>query len=159
MVATSTSTREHELMNQPAGTELRPVPEHSGSNQGRFQPGQSGNPAGKPGGARHKATRAVEALLDGEAEALTRKAIGQGQIASQHPIRQRSPLQSTFRTSRHVTARCASYRPLIVMGLQILFGGVAVPHPRNQSEWLSFPRRVLFCWRPPQLGNVRIKPS
>jgi hypothetical protein len=40
-----------------------------------FQKGMSGNPAGKPKGARHKATRAVEALLDGEAEALTRKAI------------------------------------------------------------------------------------
>lgn len=33
-----------------------------------------GNP-GRPAGARHKATLAAEALLDGEAEALTRKAI------------------------------------------------------------------------------------
>ena len=41
----------------------------------RFQPGQSGNPAGKPKGARHAATLAAEALLDGEAEALTRKCI------------------------------------------------------------------------------------
>jgi hypothetical protein len=40
-----------------------------------FQPGQSGNPAGRPPGARHKVTLAIEALLDGEAEALTRKAI------------------------------------------------------------------------------------
>lgn len=39
--------------------------------RGRFGPG---NP-GRPKGARHKATRAAEALLDGEAEALTRKAI------------------------------------------------------------------------------------
>lgn len=38
---------------------------------GRFSPG---NP-GKPPGARHKATRAVEALLDGEAETLSRKAV------------------------------------------------------------------------------------
>ena len=43
--------------------------------RGGFQPGQSGNPAGKPKGARNKTTLAVEALLDGEAEALTRKAI------------------------------------------------------------------------------------
>ena len=42
---------------------------------GRFAPGVSGNPAGKPAGARHKVTRAIEALLDGEHEALTRKAI------------------------------------------------------------------------------------
>lgn len=37
----------------------------------RFAPG---NP-GKPKGARHRATQAVEALLDGEADMLTRKAI------------------------------------------------------------------------------------
>lgn len=40
-----------------------------------FQPGKSGNPAGKPKGARHKTTLAIEALLEGEAEMLTRKAI------------------------------------------------------------------------------------
>lgn len=37
----------------------------------RFKPGN----AGKPKGARHKTTLAIEKLLDGEAEALTRKAI------------------------------------------------------------------------------------
>jgi hypothetical protein len=42
---------------------------------GRFQPGQSGNPAGKPKGARNATTLAMEALLDGESAALTRKAI------------------------------------------------------------------------------------
>ena len=40
-----------------------------------FQPGQSGNPAGKPKGSRNKTTLAMEALLDGEHEAITRKAI------------------------------------------------------------------------------------
>ncbi len=44
----------------------------SGRNtDGTFAPG---NP-GKPKGARHKATRAVLALLDGEAEALSRQAV------------------------------------------------------------------------------------
>ncbi len=38
-------------------------------------PGVSGNPAGKPKGAKHKTTVAIEALLDGEAETITRKAI------------------------------------------------------------------------------------
>jgi hypothetical protein len=41
----------------------------------RFKPGQSGNPAGKPKGLRNRATLALEALLDGEAEELIRKAI------------------------------------------------------------------------------------
>lgn len=41
----------------------------------RFQPGQSGNPSGRPKGARNATTRLAEALLDGEAEELTRKAI------------------------------------------------------------------------------------
>jgi hypothetical protein len=40
----------------------------------RGKPFQSGNP-GKPKGARHKTTIAAEVLLDGESEALTRKAI------------------------------------------------------------------------------------
>lgn len=42
---------------------------------GQFKPGQSGNPAGKPKGARHKTTLAIEALLEGDAEAITKKAI------------------------------------------------------------------------------------
>jgi len=42
---------------------------------GRFAKGHSGNPAGKLLGTRHRATLAAEALLDGEGEALTRKAI------------------------------------------------------------------------------------
>lgn len=40
-----------------------------------FQPGKSGNPSGRPAGSRNKASLAIEALLDGEAEALTRKAV------------------------------------------------------------------------------------
>ena len=40
-----------------------------------FKPGQSGNPAGRPKGARHRTTMAIEALLEGEGEAITRKAI------------------------------------------------------------------------------------
>ena len=51
-------------------------PETTGREQtGKFQKGQSGNPAGRPKGARHKTTLAIEALLEGEHEALTRAAI------------------------------------------------------------------------------------
>ena len=41
----------------------------------RFKPGQSGNPKGCRTGSRHKATLLAQALLDGEAEELTRKVI------------------------------------------------------------------------------------
>ena len=40
-----------------------------------FPVGQSGNPGGRPVGRRNVTTLAVEALLDGEAEAITRRAI------------------------------------------------------------------------------------
>jgi Family of unknown function (DUF5681) len=40
-----------------------------------FVPGHSGNPNGRPKGARNRVTRAVEALIDGQAEALADKAV------------------------------------------------------------------------------------
>ncbi|OGR31214.1 MAG: hypothetical protein A2139_09565 [Desulfobacca sp. RBG_16_60_12] len=42
---------------------------------GKFKTGQSGNPGGRPKGALNKATLASQTLLDGEAEALTRKVV------------------------------------------------------------------------------------
>src|SRR5215212_6274380 len=48
----------------------------AGEQRGRpFKRGQSGNPHGRPQGSRHKTTLAIDALLEGEAEALTRKAV------------------------------------------------------------------------------------
>ncbi|TYL84507.1 hypothetical protein FXB40_44720 [Bradyrhizobium rifense] len=52
------------------------APESTGWKQaGRFRPGQSGNLAGRPRGARNATTLACEALLDGEAQRLTAKCI------------------------------------------------------------------------------------
>jgi hypothetical protein len=43
--------------------------------EGRFSPGQSGNPAGRPKGSRNKATLVAEALLDEATGAVVAKAI------------------------------------------------------------------------------------
>lgn len=40
-----------------------------------FEPGRSGNPNGRPKGARNRSTQVLETILDGESEALTRRAI------------------------------------------------------------------------------------
>ena len=40
-----------------------------------FEKGRSGNPAGRPPGTGKRATQAMQLLLDGEAQALTRKAV------------------------------------------------------------------------------------
>jgi uncharacterized protein DUF5681 len=52
--------------------------ENSGAkhrHRGNWKPGQSGNPAGKPRGAKNHATRIAEALLDGQVAELTQKAV------------------------------------------------------------------------------------
>ena len=52
------------------------IPRPRGPMRGRpFAKGQSGHPAGRPAGARNKKTLAAAVLLDGEAEALTRRAV------------------------------------------------------------------------------------
>jgi hypothetical protein len=43
--------------------------------KGRFARGTSGNPSGRPPGSRNQSTLLMEALLEGEAERLTRKAV------------------------------------------------------------------------------------
>ena len=52
-------------------------PDKTGRQQasGRFRPGQSGNPKGRPLGSRHRVTQMVEALIEGEAETLTQTAL------------------------------------------------------------------------------------
>lgn len=45
------------------------------ANRPRFPKGQSGNPKGRPQGSRNKVSLAIDALLDGDAEKITRKAI------------------------------------------------------------------------------------
>ncbi len=51
------------------------TPRRPGRVRGRPEKGQSGNPAGRRTGCRNKTTIAAAALLTGEAEALTRRAV------------------------------------------------------------------------------------
>ena len=52
------------------------IPAKTGRQQAtQFKPGHSGNPNGRPAGSRHRTTLAIDALLDGEAEKITRKAV------------------------------------------------------------------------------------
>ena len=72
--------------------------------------GVSGNPAGRPTGSRHKASLAAEALFNGDAEKLTRKAISmalQGDAVAMRlclervcPPRRDRPLQFTLPTMK-----------------------------------------------------------
>lgn len=52
-----------------------------------FAQGHSGNPAGKPKGARNHTTMAVEAMLEGEAQAITRKAIEMAKVGDTIALR------------------------------------------------------------------------
>jgi Family of unknown function (DUF5681) len=53
----------------------------------RFRKGQSGNPKGRPKGCRNRKTLLAEALLDGEAERLTRKAVELALAGSEGALR------------------------------------------------------------------------
>lgn len=80
------------------------TPENAERKQGgRFQKGQSGNPAGKAPGTRNKATRAMEKLLDDEAENITRKAIELAKTGDGPALRLCMDRLLPPRRDRHVT--------------------------------------------------------
>src|SRR5436190_21458026 len=70
-----------------------------------------GNP-GKPKGARHRTTLAVEALLDGEAEGLTRKAIKMALAGDTVALRLCMDRIAPARKDRPVVLKCLSCRRL-----------------------------------------------
>jgi hypothetical protein len=70
----------------------------------RGKPFQHGNP-GKPRGARHRTTLAVERLLDGEAEGLTRKAIEKASEGDMVALRLCLDRILPVRRDRHIAFR------------------------------------------------------
>jgi hypothetical protein len=52
-----------------------------------FRPGKSGNPNGRPKGARNKTTMAIEALLDGESEAIIAKLLEKAKAGDMAALR------------------------------------------------------------------------
>jgi Family of unknown function (DUF5681) len=57
------------------------------NNSSQFTRGTSGNPSGRPPGSRNHATLLMEALLEGEAHELTRKAIDLAKAGDTHALR------------------------------------------------------------------------
>jgi hypothetical protein len=72
----------------------------------QFQPGQSGNPAGKAKGTKHRATMVVEALLEGEAEAIGRKCVEKVFEGDATALRLAIERLSPLRRGRPVHLRC-----------------------------------------------------
>ena len=68
----------------------------------RFQPGQSGNPAGKPKGARNRTTLAIEALIDGAADDIATKAIELAKAGDATMIRALLDRAAPARRDRHI---------------------------------------------------------
>ena len=55
--------------------------------RGGFKPGKSGNPSGRPKGARNRATLAAEALLQGEAKEVTQTCIERAKAGDSTALR------------------------------------------------------------------------
>ena len=66
---------DHPLKHRPVKQQKKTAPGSGRRSDGRFLPGVSGHPQGKPPGSRNRASLLVEDLLGGRAEALAEKAI------------------------------------------------------------------------------------
>jgi hypothetical protein len=73
-----------------------------------WKPGQSGNPKGRPQGSRHRVSTAVQNLLEGEGEALTRKCIELAMAGDITALRLCLDRILPVRRDRHVAFRLPS---------------------------------------------------
>lgn len=82
-----------------------PRPDPAGAKQtpGRFSPGQSGNPSGRPKGSRNRVTVLVERMIEGEAEALTQTAIAMAKQGDASLLRAMLDRLAPARKERTVT--------------------------------------------------------
>lgn len=71
----------------PPASDLHKQAQAARAPAGRFAKGASGNPDGKAPGTRNGTTLALEALLEGEAEAITRKAIEMAKAGDPHAVK------------------------------------------------------------------------
>ncbi len=67
-----------------------------------FEPGQSGNPDGRPRGSRNKVTVAIERLIEDEAETIVTKAIEKAKNGDSALIRLCLSLLTPPRKDRHI---------------------------------------------------------
>jgi Family of unknown function (DUF5681) len=123
---------------------LEPSAEQSAQKpRGRpFVPGQSGNPNGRPKGARNRVTRAVEALIDGEGEALAAKAVERALLGDSAILRALLSMLVPPRRERTVEFElpkiesAADARKASSAVITACAAGELSPHEASQIMWL-----------------------
>jgi hypothetical protein len=112
-----------------------------------FEPGQSGNPNGRPKGARDQVTRAVEALIDGQGEALGAKAVEKALQGDSPMLRALVSMLVPPRRERTVEFKVESAADSIKASSAVLAAcaaGELSPHEASQiMELISIHVRVI----------------
>ena len=107
----------------------------------QFQKGQSGNPAGRPRGSRNKTTVLMQNLLEGEAEAIARKAIEMAKDGDMTAIRVCMDRLASVRRKDPIAfelppvGKARDAAAAIAAGQQVtLRGGVRIPELDRHQE-------------------------